>query len=144
MDPCRLWEWISGWARMGLLRAGSITQFLLQGSLPVLPCIRMEFFGRVGLSGGKTLLCCPCLNHSGISGHFPVRVQVWLGGSIQAGHAQGGMWGCSCQGPKEGDPTCGAWGCPARSLYAGKLFERIKPLNFCWFSGPLWIQNWWR
>lgn len=37
--------------------------------------------------------------------------------------------------------TVEPWGCPARSLYPSRLLKRIKPLCFCWFSCPLWVQK---
>lgn len=87
---------------LGQLQAGSITQFPLQGSLPVLPCSIMEFYGIAALLRGKTLLCSPCLNHSGIPGHRSVGMLMCLGrcgwGIFAGWTCLRRDWGCSCWG----------------------------------------------
>lgn len=120
---------------LGQLQPGSITQFPLQGSLPVLPCNIMEFYGIAGLLRGKTLPCSPCLNRSGIPGHRSVRMLMCSGrcgwrdpcrlDMLEEGLGLGmQLLGFDPGTPKQGDPTCsdcGAWGSPAWSLHSGRL-----------------------
>lgn len=83
-----------------------------------------------------------------ICGDADVLGEVWLGHLCRLDMPEEGL-GMQLLGfdpgtPKQGDPTCsgcGVWGCPARSLHSGRLQKRIKPLSFCWFAGPLWMQS---
>lgn len=118
-----------------LLQTGCIPQFLLQDLLPVLPCGMMEFYRISGLLRDKTLLGSPCLNHSGIRGHIPVRMLKCWGDLCRLDHAQGGMWGCSCRGliqgsQSRGNPPALAVGMSSQESLSRQAFKKDKTAPF--------------